>query len=158
MAAFSGPARHVTRPSSCRPLGKVLETDARLAQWTARQREEAMLTRLVRRQLPRALAECVGAAGVHDGVVELTATSGAIAAALRQRTTTLPEVLRREGIAATRVHIRVAVTTRAATPEGRAGRTLDVAAAAPLFDLAGRLPNGPLRDALSRWSRRARGR
>jgi hypothetical protein len=112
----------------------------------------------VRRHLPRALAERVRAAGVHDGVLELMASGGAIAAALRQRATALPEALRREGIPVTSVRVRVAITTSAAPPERPPGRTLDVAAAAPLFELAARLPSGPLRDALARWSRRARGR
>jgi hypothetical protein len=157
MASFAAcPA--VPRPPSCRPLGTVLQTDAQLGQWTARQREEAALTKLVRRHLPRALAERVRVAGVHDGVVELTASGGAIAAAQRQRTTALPDLLRREGVAVTSVRIRVAITTGPPAAERAPGRTLDVAAAAPLFDLAARLPNGPLRDVLSRWSRRARGR
>ncbi|HEY3555769.1 MAG TPA: DciA family protein, partial [Casimicrobiaceae bacterium] len=102
MSAFAARCS-VPRPSSCRPLGTVLQTDAQLGRWTARQREEAALTKLVRRHLPRALAERVRVAGVRDGVVELTASGGAIAAALRQRTTTLPDVLRREGVAVTSV-------------------------------------------------------
>jgi hypothetical protein len=148
----------VTRPSSCRPLGNVLESDARLAQWTARQRQEAALTKLVRRHLPRALAERVRVAGMHDGVVELSASGGAIAAALRQRATALPEMLRRDGLSVTSVRVRVAVTRGAAAPERPPARNLDAAAAASLFDLARQLPDGPLRDALARWSRRARGR
>jgi hypothetical protein len=37
-------------------------------------------------------------------------------------------------------------------------RAWDSSAASPLFDLADRLPEGPLQQALRRWSRRARGR
>lgn len=147
----------MNRKTSLRPLGRVLDADAQLAQWSARQREEAALTDAVRRQLPRALGLRTRVAGFRDGVLEITAAGGALAAALRQRAGSLPAALRAEGFHVTEVKVRVQVVS-APDPERAVPRTLDVGAATPLFDLADRLPQGPLRDALSRWSRRARGR
>lgn len=147
------------RHAPCRPLARVLESDAQLAQWSARQREEAALTMHVRRTLPHTLGQRVHVTGLRNGVLEIAASGGAIAAALRQRAASLPMVLRAEGFDVSEVRVRVQVVSTAPDRERKAAdRVLDVRAATPLFDLAERLPQGALRDALARWSRRARGR
>jgi hypothetical protein len=135
----------------------VFESDARTAAWTARYREEAALTALIRRHLPRPLAERVRVAGTKDGVLELAAAAGAVAAVVRQRTPELATVLRREGWDFTEIRIRVQVTATVALSPKMLSRQLDTRASA-LFDFGDRLPEGPLKSALARWARRARGR
>jgi hypothetical protein len=143
---------------SHRPLARVLDSEGAFAAWTARQREEIALTRLVRRHLPRAMGERVQVTDARAGVLELAAGAGAIAAALRQRAADLRAALARDGHDFTEVRVRVQVAGSTRAPPKFAGRQWDSAAASPLFELADHLPGGPLKDALCRWSRRARGR
>jgi hypothetical protein len=140
------------------PFSRVLDGDPRLAEWTARQRDEAALTRLVRAHLPRSIGERVRVTGAQDGVLEIATSAGAIAAALRQRVPALRSTLAREGRPFVDVRVRVQVTGPSLAEEKRARPVFDGRAASPLFDLAEHLADGPLREALRRWSRRARGR
>ena len=135
----------------------MFEADPRIAAWTARFQEEAALTAVIRSHLPRPLAERVRVAGTRDGVLELTAAAGAVAAVVRQRTPELATALRREGWDFTEIRIRVQVTAGAAYTPKPLSRQLDTRASA-LFDLGDRLGEGPLKAALARWARRARGR
>ncbi|MGE5168820.1 MAG: hypothetical protein ACM3JC_00470 [Rudaea sp.] len=146
------------RPPPHRPLARVLESDAQLAEWTARQRHEAALTRLVRRHLPRPLAERVSVTAAREHVLELGAGGGAVAAAVRQRLPDLRAALAREGADFAEIRVRVQVVATRPGPAQAPRRAWDSRAAAPIFDLADRLSPGPLKDALGRWSRRARGR
>lgn len=141
-----------------RPLGEVLGTDAALGQWALRQRRAAELTRLVRRHLPRAIGERLAVAGVEDGTLVVVVAAGAIAAALRARGPDLVAALKRAGCDVTSLRVRVRVDAAPPAQPASTPRTLDAVAAAPLFDLAARLPDGPLKSSLARWSRRARGR
>jgi hypothetical protein len=141
-----------------RTLARVLDSDAEFAGWTARHRREIALTRLVRRHLPRAMAERVHVTDARDGTLELAAGSGAIAAALRQRAADLRTALARDGYDFTEVRVRVQVAGSTSPRPPIAKRQWDSAAASPLFELADRLPGGPLKEALRHWSRRARGR
>jgi len=136
----------------------VLESDADLAGWTARHRREAALTRLVRGHLPRPIAERVHVTDTRDGRLELAAAAGAIAAAVRQRAPTLRAALTRDGYDFAEIAVRVHVAGQASIERKISKRQWDSGEAAPLFDLADRLPDGPLKAALGRWSRRARGR
>lgn len=148
----------MTRKASHQPLARVLETDVQIAHWTARHHEEAALTRLVRKHLPRPIGERIRVCDTRNGVLELAANAGAIAAAVRQRASDLRAALAREGLAFAEVRVRVRVAGSATATANLPKRTLDSRAAAPLFDLAERLPAGPLQQALRQWSRRARGR
>lgn len=148
----------MTKPLPARPIARVLEAESRLSDWTARHRREVALTRLVRKHLPRPIAERVQVSDSRDGVLELAATAGAIAATLRQRAPNLQASLLRDGFDFTEVRVRVQVAARRETIKKDVLRQWDSASAKPLFDLADRLSDGPLRAALARWSRRARGR
>lgn len=148
----------MTRKPQHQTLARVLDADGTLAQWTARHRDEAALTRLVRRHLPRPIAERVRVSSASDGVLELAASAGAIAAALRQRAPDLRSALARDGRQFVEVRVRVRLTNPAMDREIAPRQRRDISGASPLFDLADRLPGGPLKDALRRWSRRARGR
>lgn len=148
----------MTRPPNHRTLAGVLQSEPELAGWTARHRREAELTLLVRKHLPRTIAERIRVTGTHEGLLELAAGSGAIAASLRQRASDLRRSLARDGFDFTEIRVRV---QPAAMPGGRdksAKHQWDSREAAPLFALADQLPQGPLKTAIVRWSRRARGR
>ena len=139
-------------------LARVLDSDARLAEWAARHRDEQALTRLVRAHLPRSIGERVRVTDARSGVLELAASAGAIAAALRQRAPDLRNALALDGHRFAEVRVRVQVSGSALVPERVPKRQWDSRDASPLFELADRLPGGPLKDALRRWSRRGRGR
>ena len=141
-----------------RSIARVLESDAQFAAWTARARQEAALTRLVRKHLPRPIAERVRASAAGGAVLELAASGSAIATALRQRAPALQAALSRDGCNFTEVRVRVQVVAHAPAELERPSHQWDSARARPLFDLADRLSDGPLKSALARWSRRARGR
>jgi len=145
------------KPRTAAPLSRIFADDARIAGWTARRHEEAAVAAVVRRELPRPLAERIRVTGARDSTVEITVSSGAVAASVRQRSSDLAAALRREGWDFTEIRIRVQVANWPGAVEKPVSRQLD-AEASRLFDLAERLPGGPLRDALDRWSRRARGR
>lgn len=140
------------------PLARVLAADPALAEWLERQRREARLTASIRGQLPRTLAPLARVAASEGGRLELAADAGAVAAALRQRAPDLLAALRREGWDFTEIRVRVQVRARPLAPGKTANNQRDASAARPLFALAERLPDGPLRAALARWSRRATGR
>jgi hypothetical protein len=146
-----------SKPRPAAPLSRIFADDARIAGWTARRNEEAAIAAVVRRELPRPLAERIRITGARDSVVEITVSSGAVAASVRQRSSDLAAALRREGWDCTEIRIRVQVESTPGGAEKPVPRQLD-AQASRLFDLAAHLPGGPLRDALDRWSRRARGR
>jgi hypothetical protein len=141
-----------------RPLASVLETESEFADWSTRHREELALTRLLRRHLPRPIADRVRVTDARGGVLELAANAGAIAATLRQRAADLRAALARDGVDVTEIRVRVQVVAITAPPDKRQLHQWDSRHATPLFELADRLTDGPLKAALARWSRRARGR
>ncbi len=146
------------KPPPFSPIARIFERDPQTASWTARFTQEAELTAVVRRQLPRALAERVRVAGVRDGVLELAVAAGAVATVVRQRTPDMTMALRREGWDFTEIRLRVQAKPAEREPSKSLPRQLDTAAASPLFELTDRLTDGPLRASLLRWKRRARGR
>jgi len=139
-------------------LARILESDSQLSAWTARHREEVALTQALRRHLPRPIADRMRVADARNGVLEIAATAGAIAATLRHRAPGLRVLLARDGWDFTEIRVRVQVAAGPGAEQKTLKRQWDSSSAAPLFNLAPTLPAGPLRDALTRWSRRARGR
>ena len=116
------------------------------------------MTQLLCKHLPRPIAERVRVTDCRDGVLELAANAGAIAATLRQRAPELRLALARDGVDFVEVRVRVQVAAIAGARDKRPLHQWDSRHATPLFDLADRLVDGPLKTALARWSRRARGR
>jgi hypothetical protein len=137
-------------------IARILERDPKIASWAARMKQEEALTVLIRRHLPRPLAGRVRVAGSRNRVLELAVEAGAVATVVRQPVPELTSALRREGADFTEIRIRVQVRAERGKPQ-LIPRQLD-AEAARLFDLGARLPEGPLKSALARWSRRVRGR
>ena len=148
----------MTSSPKYRSVARVLESDAQFADWTARRRHEVALTQLLRKHLPRPLAERVRVTDCRDGVLELAASAGAIAATLRQRAPDLRVALARDGFDFNDIRVRVQVAAIAVAQDKRQLHQWDSRHATPLFDLADRLADGPLKAVLARWSRRARGR
>jgi hypothetical protein len=137
------------------PLQRILAADPALAAWEARRRREALLTAIVRRHLPRPLAERVRVAEERGYELNLVADAGAIAAVARQRGPDLLAELRREGHEFTSIRVRVQVASTTRATQKPALKQLDRTALRPLAMLARDLPAGPLKTALARFLRRA---
>jgi hypothetical protein len=135
-------------------LQRILAADPALAAWEARRRREALLTAIVRRHLPRPLAERVRVAEERGHELNLVADAGAIAAVARQRGPDLLADLQREGQKFTSIRVRVQVANAAPTIQKAAPKQVDRAALRPLATLARELPAGPLKTALARFLRR----
>ena len=137
-------------------LQRILAADPALAAFEARRRREVLLTAIVRRHLPRPLAERVRVAEEGGHELILVADAGAIAAIVRQRGPDLLAELQREGQEFTSIRVRVQVASTARAMQKPALKQLDKAALQPLATLARALPAGPLKTALARLLRRAR--
>jgi hypothetical protein len=148
----------LSKPTGFSTLARVLESDAKLAQWRQRHEREVLVTAKLRRHLPRALGDLVVVSDARDGLLELTVATGALAASVRQRGPDLLRALSREGLDFTEIRIRVQVRGTARKSEHIFSRQWDSAEAAPLFALVDRLSPGPLKTSLARFARRARGR
>jgi len=117
---------------------------------------ENRLTAAVRRMLPRALADRVRVADAAPPLLQLAVPSGAVAAAVRQRSPDLLAGLRREGLHFTQLEVRVQVRTEPPPPEKLSSNQYSTIEAAPLRRLAEQLPPGGLREAVARLARRGR--
>jgi hypothetical protein len=140
---------------SPQPLQRILAADPALAAWDARRRREAALTAIVRRHLPRPLAERIRVADEKGLELNLIADAGAIAAVARQRAPDLLAELQREGCEFTSIRVRVQVAAAPARSEKILAKQIDRNAMRPLATLARDLPPGPLKTALARFLRRA---
>ena len=85
------------KPPPLSPIADIFERDSQIASWTARLKQEQALTAVIRREVPRPLAERVRVAGVRGTVLELAVSAGAVATVIRQRTPDMTMALRREG-------------------------------------------------------------
>ncbi|MEO8344972.1 MAG: DciA family protein [Betaproteobacteria bacterium] len=144
----------MTKPPFPQPLSRLLATDAMVAGWHARAMAEAELTSAVRRLLPRALAERVRVAEAADATLTLAATSGTIAAVVRQRLPDILGSLQREGCNFTEIRVRVQVRLEPAESAKRLKIQRERVDAAPLRRLAENLAEGPLKTAVLKLARR----
>src|SRR5512137_2766756 len=99
---------------SPQPLCRILDADSLIAGWDARRRREEALTRLVRRHLPRPLADRIRVADATGQELQLAAEAGAVAAIVRQRTPDLVAAMQRDGWQFTGIRVRVQVRTQPA--------------------------------------------
>lgn len=143
------------RPLPGRPLARVLADDPLLAALSRRCRDEARVERSVRSVLPRPLAACVAARLPEPDRLELVATTGTIAAALRQRLPAVRDALGREGIEFREVRVRVQPVAIRREERKILPRQWDKTQKAALETLADTLPEGPLKAAVSGWLRRS---
>ena len=139
---------------SPQPIRRILDANPTLAGWDARRRREEGLTVLVRRGLPRVLADRVRVASAEGPVLELAADAGAVAGIIRQRTPQLIADLARNGWEFSGIRVRVQVRTDAPPPRKVDVNQPDRESLRPLAELARTLPEGPLKAALARLVRR----
>jgi len=135
-------------------LQRILAADPVLAAWEARRRREALLTAIVRRHLPRPLAERIRVAEERGPELNLIADAGAIAAVARQRAPDLLAELQREGCEFTSIRVRVQVVGAGPRIQKPVLKQIDRTALRTLGTLAQELPAGPLKVALARFLRR----
>ena len=139
---------------SPQPLSRILAADPTIAGWDARRRREDALATLVRRELPRLLADRVRVSDTADGQLTLAVDAGAIAAIVRQRAPELVAILRREGYEFTGIRVRVQVRSAPESrPKSNANQP-DRESLRPLAAFERTLPAGPLKAALARFLRR----
>jgi len=139
---------------SPQPLSSILAADPTVAGWQARRRREEALTGIVRRHLPRPLADRVRVVSAEGGELELAVDAGAIAAIVRQRTPDLVAALVREHWQFTGIRVRVQVRIDPVPRPKIQPNQPDKASLQPLADLARRLPPSPLKASLARLLRR----
>jgi hypothetical protein len=136
------------------PLQRVIASDATLAAWNARIRQETALTELLRRHVPRPLADRFRVTDTKNGELTIAVEAGAIASVLRQRTPDLLNVLYREGLKFSAIRIRVQVRENPPVRTKLARDQIDRTDLQPLAKLARNLPSGPLKESLGRLLRR----
>ena len=136
------------------PLSRVLAADANVAGWDARRRREDTLTALVRRHLPRPLADRVRVTDARSAELALGCDGGAVAALVRQRTPELLAALADSGCEFTGIRVRVQVKSAPILPPKLARNQPDRASLRPLAGLARALPESALRTSLERLLRR----
>ncbi len=142
-------------PRTPQPLQRILADDPMIGPWNARRQLEDSLTVIVRRQLPRPLAERVRVANAQGTELVLAAEAGAIAAVVKQRAPDLIAALQREGCQFTVIRVRVQVRVDPVSPDKVVAKQIDRSSLSPLARLARELPAGPLKAALARFLRRA---
>jgi hypothetical protein len=135
-------------------LGRILDANPALAAWDARRRREEKITEIVRRHLPRPLAERVRVAEGEGAVLELAVEAGAVGAIVRQRSPDLIDALQSSGFEFNQIRVRVQVRRTAEIPTKTLRIQPDRGAIQPLASLARRLRPGPLKTALTRLVRR----
>lgn len=136
------------------PLSRVVSADASLADWQQRLARETALTAVVRRCLPRLLADRVHVRTPPGADPLITADAGAVAAIVRQRLPDIAAALQREGVNSSGLRVRVQVRIDPAATVKPLKNQLDRESLQPMGELARRLPPGPLRLALERFVRR----
>jgi hypothetical protein len=144
----------MAKPNPLQPLARILATDTQIAAWHDRMQLESRLTTAVRRLLPRALADRVRVADAAAQTLTLAVAAGAVAAVVRQRTPDLLAGLRREGWDFTELRVRVQVRTEPPLPAKILRNQRAKADLTAFRQLAATLPEGPLRAAIERLTRR----
>jgi len=144
----------MAKPNPLQPLARILATDAQIAAWHDRMQREFRLTTAVRRLLPRALADRVRVADAAEQALTLAVAAGAVAAVVRQRTPDLLAGLRREGWDFTELRVRVQVRSEPPLPAKILRNPRSKVELTAFKQLAATLPEGPLRAAIERFTRR----
>ncbi|MEP6943141.1 MAG: DciA family protein [Betaproteobacteria bacterium] len=138
-----------------RPLRQIIRGESSMAELLNRRQKELAVEQHVKRALPRSLAACVSVADARSSELALSATSGAAAALLRQRSPQLQQALAAEGCEFTGIRVRVQARGVAVSADNRVKKQLDVTVSATLVAAAARLGDSPLAHALLRLAGRA---
>lgn len=141
--------------ASGRPLARVLADDPQVAAWDRRRRDEAAVAKAIGTVLPRPLAAHVAALLPAPDRLDLVASTGTIAAALRQRLPAVRTALGHEGWDFRDIRVRVQPGVAPEPARKPLPRQWDSAQKPALAGLERDLPPGPLKTALARWLARA---
>jgi hypothetical protein len=142
-------------PRSPQPIKHVVAADATLAAWEARRHQEAALTGILTRLLPRSLAQRVRVVDGTGTELVIAADAGAIAAVVKQRIPDLLSALRHEASQYSSIRVRVQVRIDPVITTKSQSNHIDRSSIQPLAKLARELPDGPLKAALAKFVRRA---
>ena len=137
--------------STLTPFPRILAADAQLASWNARREREAALLAVVRRTLPRPVAERVTVASADGSTLELATPTGAIASVVRQKGPDIVAALARAGWQFSGIRLRVQPRQPPPAPPKPLPRQWDRASLKPLVALEATLPAGPLKAAVRRF-------
>jgi hypothetical protein len=138
-----------------RRLRQIIHGESSMAELLNRRQKELAVEQHVKRALPRSLAACVTVADARSTELALSATSGAAAALLRQRSPQLQQVLAAEGCEFTGIRVRVQARSAPAAAEKPIKKQFDEEVCATLCSAAAGLGDSPLAQALLRLARRA---
>jgi len=144
----------MAKSNPLQPLARILATDSQIAAWHDRMQRESRLTTAVRRLLPRALADRVRVAEATPQALTLAVAAGAVAAVVRQRTPDILAGLGREGWDFTELRVRVQVKGEPPLPGKILPNPRAKVELTAFKQLAATLPEGPLRSAIERFTRR----
>lgn len=142
-------------PRSPQPIKHIVAADATLAAWEARRHQEAALTGVLTRLLPRSLAQRVRVVDATGPELVVAADAGAIAAVVKQRIPDLLAALRHEASQFSSIRVRVQVRIDPDHHVKSKANQIDRASIQPLVKLSRDLPDGPLKAALAKFVRRA---
>lgn len=145
----------MTRSTPARPFARIIAGDPTLADWDRRRRAESDATGLVRAALPRPIAGLVDAQIPAPGQVALRVSSGAVAAAVRQRLPAISAALTRGGVQCREVRVRVQPGGDRQPEQKPVYRQIDMAGIPALAEVEATLAPGPLKSAVRRLLRRA---
>jgi hypothetical protein len=133
------------------PLNRILAADAQLASWNARREREAALLAVVRRVLPRPVAERVFVASGEGDTLELATPTGAVASVVRQKGPDILARLAAEGWKFSGIRLRVQPRQSTQDLPKPLPRQWDSTSRRPIAALCSQLPPGPLKAALGRF-------
>ena len=132
-----------------------LATDPGLSRLTAQALRLLACQRTLRSLLPPALAAQCHVGLWQDGRLVLHVPSGTHAAQLKQRLTTLTTQLQQRGVEVTAISIRVQPGDFSGEKPRKAASRLSPGGSRALQELAGTLPDSPLKQALERLASRS---
>jgi hypothetical protein len=133
-----------------RHLHQIIAGESAMAELLQRRQREVALEQRIKKALPRSLAACVAVADARSPELTLSATSGAAAALLRQRTPELLRALTDEVCEFTGIRVRVQARGVAPFAANPSRKQLDAQIAAKLVAAAGQLGDSPVAAALRR--------
>ena len=139
-----------------RKVAEILDNSPVLSSLAVVVRRTADLQRLYMEVVPAELRQVSRVAWARPGVLTIAADNGAVAAKLRQLAPRILATFRREGVEFNVMHVEVQVGNRL-RPQGSGwAHALSAEALSSICHAADRLPDSPLKTALSRLARSAR--
>ncbi|MFM9913336.1 MAG: DciA family protein [Methylophilaceae bacterium] len=137
-----------------RRLNTLLSSDKELKTLTAKAEKIAFLQKIWESVAPPPFNQHSHAGSIRDGLITLYTSSGAVSAKLKLLTPQLLKKLQKEGVEVTAIRVEVQVKSQARAP-ARLPLRISPRAAQNLLDLAKRLPESSLQNALKKLAERS---